>query len=239
MQFKRYASSLYFAIGLVLASFVFGLFFYSARGSKDTISVVGFASEKVTADVLKWSFTLTRQVGLNDLKLGYNLIGEDFDYVKSILQSKLGVQESSILISPIDQEERYEYNKHIGYNIVQNISVIVEKEGLDKLIAFSLKPTELLDKNIVFRSSHLSFTLSDISALKRQLLFRATDDAKLRANAIAKSSKNKIGKLRSLRVGVFQITEPYSTEVSSMGIYNTSSKEKSISVTVNASFYLE
>ena len=41
------------------------------------------------------------------------------------------------------------------------------------------------------------------------------------------------------RAGVFQITEPYSTEVSGMGMYNTSTRRKEITVTVHASFALD
>ncbi|WP_232502671.1 hypothetical protein [Candidatus Cloacimonas acidaminovorans] len=48
-----------------------------------------------------------------------------------------------------------------------------------------------------------------------------------------------MGKLREARAGVFQITEPYSTEVSDYGIYNTSTRSKSISVTLTAIFKLK
>jgi hypothetical protein len=48
-----------------------------------------------------------------------------------------------------------------------------------------------------------------------------------------------LGKLREARAGVFQITEPYSTEVSDYGIYNTGTKQKSISVTLTAYFNLK
>jgi hypothetical protein len=38
---------------------------------------------------------------------------------------------------------------------------------------------------------------------------------------------------------VFQITEPYSTEVSSLGIYDTSTRKKQISVTASAVFAIK
>ena len=40
------------------------------------------------------------------------------------------------------------------------------------------------------------------------------------------------------RAGVFQITEPYSTEVSDYGVHNTSTRVKEITVTVHATFLL-
>jgi len=42
-----------------------------------------------------------------------------------------------------------------------------------------------------------------------------------------------------IKAGVFQIIEPYSTEVESYGMYNTSSRKKDITVTVHAQFLIE
>jgi hypothetical protein len=38
---------------------------------------------------------------------------------------------------------------------------------------------------------------------------------------------------------VFQITEPFSTEVSDFGVHNTATKRKEITVTVHATFEME
>ncbi|MDX1921124.1 MAG: SIMPL domain-containing protein [Candidatus Caenarcaniphilales bacterium] len=235
---QKFTSGTYVGIALIIASLVFGSFFYASRASKDVISVIGYASVDGTANVVKWNFTLQKAVGLAGLKDGYKGINDDLLIVKSILLDKLGVDKKDILVNPINVENLYENNNVTGYNIVQNIQVIARGEALEKVSDYSLNPTDFLDKSIIFRSSYLEYTISDISKIKRQLLSKATDDAKQRALAIAKSSKNRIGKLESLRVGVFQITPPLSTEVSDAGIYNTSTKEKSISVTVNANFYL-
>ncbi len=40
-------------------------------------------------------------------------------------------------------------------------------------------------------------------------------------------------------VGVFQITEPYSTEISDYGVFDTNTKEKDITVTMNVTFNLK
>ncbi|HNQ44545.1 MAG TPA: SIMPL domain-containing protein, partial [Candidatus Cloacimonadota bacterium] len=74
--------------------------------------------------------------------------------------------------------------------------------------------------------------------LKKQLLAEATADAVARAQEISGSAKTRLGKMREARAGVFQITEPYSTDVSDYGIYNTSTRQKSISVTLTAVFGL-
>jgi uncharacterized protein len=216
------------AIALVLASFVFGSYFYSARASKDTLGVVGYASVERESDIIKWSFVLQKNVGLGGVKDGYKAIGEDLKFVTQTLTNKFGLTAKDILVSPVNVQDVYEENKISGYAITQNIQAISKGTKIDELGDYSLNPSDFLDKNII----------SDISKLKRELLAKATEDAKQRAKAIAQSSKNRVGKLESLKAGIFQITEPLSTEVSDGGIYNTGTRLKSISVTVNAIFYL-
>lgn len=103
----------------------------------------------------------------------------------------------------------------------------------------ALNPSLVVEKGIVLQSSNLEYYPSKLSRIKKELLAEATTDARQRAAEIARSSGDRIARIESARVGVFQITEPYSTEVSDYGVYNTSTREKDITVTVNVSFTLE
>ncbi|HEY0672393.1 MAG TPA: SIMPL domain-containing protein, partial [Longimicrobiales bacterium] len=84
----------------------------------------------------------------------------------------------------------------------------------------------------------LEYYYSDIARIKHNLLGAATRDARARADEIAKSAGSEVGQIIAARSGVFQITEPYSTEVSGMGMYNTGTRRKEITVTVRADFAL-
>jgi hypothetical protein len=66
----------------------------------------------------------------------------------------------------------------------------------------------------------------------------ATQDAQRRADEIAGSAGSRVGALLSARAGVFQITEPYSTEVSGFGVHCTATRRKEITVTVHGDFEL-
>ncbi len=59
------------SMGIIIAAFVFGLFFYSSRISDRTIRVVGYATQDFEADIVKWSFNLSVPVPLNGLNDGY------------------------------------------------------------------------------------------------------------------------------------------------------------------------
>ena len=61
----------------------------------------------------------------------------------------------------------------------------------------------------------------------------STEDARLRAEKIAEFSGGKIGKIVSAKMGVFQIIGQNSNEDYSWGgTFNTSSKEKTASITM-------
>ena len=105
--------------------------------------------------------------------------------------------------------------------------------------SLALNPGVLSDQSLIIQSSNLEYYSSKLNEIKRALLFAATSDARGRAEEIAKSTGDRIDNIESARTGVFQITEPYSTEVSDYGIYNTSTKEKDITVTVNVVFTLK
>ena len=51
-----------------------------------------------------------------------------------------------------------------------------------------------------------------------------------------KSTNNRVGKIESVRMGVFQITPVDSTDVSDMGINDTSTIEKKITAVSNVTF---
>jgi hypothetical protein len=86
--------------------------------------------------------------------------------------------------------------------------------------------------------NELEYLYSKLPELKKELIGAATKDALDRAKEVTSSAKTRLGKLKTARSGVFQITEPYSTDVSDYGFYNTQTKAKSISVTVTAEFEL-
>jgi hypothetical protein len=85
----------------------------------------------------------------------------------------------------------------------------------------------------------MEFFSTEIEEIKKQLLGKATKNAFERAEEITSTTDLTVDQLISARAGVFQITEPYSTEVAGYGIHNTSSARKNIKVTVSAEFTLK
>jgi hypothetical protein len=219
---------------LIVAALVFGIFFYNARSSDDTINVVGMATKRFDSDIVKWRITIGRNTGLNDISNGYLLIQNDLQFLKKLF-SENGLQEKELTIQPINTLSNYSREGQIsGYNLQQGVFVITSNIAAVEDIA--LNPAALIDKGIILQNSNLEYFYSKLSDIKMELLAEATKDAQKRASEIARNSNVHLGNVTSLRVGVFQITEPFSTEVSDYGMYNTQTKQKDITVTVRASF---
>ena len=54
-----------------------------------------------------------------------------------------------------------------------------------------------------------------------------------------KATQNSVGKIQSVRMGVYQITPVNSTDVSDMGINDTSSIDKKVTAVANVSFKIK
>jgi hypothetical protein len=223
------------SVGLVLAAAIFGLFHYESRLQDETISVVGAATKRGQSDLVKWRITLSRIVGLTDLKGGYARINDDRRIITEQLISS-GIGREDITAQPVSTLTRYDNNGQlIGYELQQGM--FVASRAVAKVEALVLSPEVFYDQGIVAQFS-LEYYLSSLAEMKKELLAAATRDARKRAEQIAANSGAELNDIASARSGVFQITEPYSTEVSDYGIYSTATREKDITVTVHVSFTL-
>jgi hypothetical protein len=223
------------AVGILLAATVFGSFFYSTRTQKSTIQVVGSANERFTSDVAKWRLTISRQVGDLELASGYAQLQSDLNGLIQDLQDA-GIDSSVISIQPVNAHPMWgPEGRREGYNVTQGLYVL--SEDPDKIESLALNPGQLLEGGVLLEGSYIEYYYSRIAELKHSLLAKATADARSRASEIAGEEDGRnLGAMISGRAGVFQITEPYSTDVSGGGMHSTSTKEKEISVTVHATF---
>jgi uncharacterized protein len=218
------------AAGLVVAAAVFGTFFFQARDAGNTVQTVGAATERFTADIAKWRLTLSRQTGVSDQQAGYAGLSQDVASLRRQL-STLGIEEANISVQPPNSYPTYHDGTITGYQVQQSLFVISpDVETLERL---ALDPVSLETGGASLQQSMLEYFYAELDTLKRNLLARATDDARGRAQEIAGGD---VRRMISARAGVFQITEPYSTEVASYGMHSTSTRNQEITVTVHATF---
>jgi len=230
----KLGEALAIGIGLIVAALVFGVFFYNARSTPDTVSVVGAATQRFDSDIVKWRITVNRNTGMTDVNQGYSAIQGDVKYLRDLLKAR-GLSESDLTIQPVNTYPSYDREGTVsGYSIQQGMFVITS--AIAAVESLALNPAAFVAKGIMLQNSNLEYFYSKLADVKLQLLALATEDARKRADELVRNSSVKLGKITGLRQGVFQITEPFSTEVSDYGVYNTQTKQKEITVTVRASF---
>jgi hypothetical protein len=121
------------------------------------------------------------------------------------------------------------------YSLTQNI--IVESDNVQVIKELSLDaPSALSLLGVQVQTISVDFFYTKLASIRAELLEEASKNAKERAQAIAKSTGNKIGSVKDASQGVFQVTQKNSTDVSDYGSYDTSTVDKKITAIVRASF---
>ncbi|PRX21672.1 hypothetical protein BX659_13114 [Orenia metallireducens] len=232
------------SIGLIVSSLILGIFFYQAQKEVNTIKVVGLASRAFVADRVKWNITIEEEISEDNLKKGYLQLKDSTDKLKAELKA-IDIKQEDINIKPVNVYKEYDYINEKGrsskvfrgYRLQQHFYVISDK--VEEIEELNFDPIKLLDKGVIIENSNLQYFYSKIDQLKKDIISEAMVNAKERANKILENTDLSLGKTVSIKSGVFQITEPYSTNVSSGGVYNTSTKHKEIRVTVHAVFEID
>jgi len=229
------------AVGLVLSSIIFGWFFAKSRKADEAITVTGAAKKRIKSDLVLWNSGVTYQAPT--LADAYRQLSESVPRVKQYLVSK-GIGENQITISSIStvtlkrqDASGAETSEITGYSLRQQLEV--RSNDVDKIAQIAREATELINQNILIESNAPQYFYTQLGDLKIEMLGEAAKDAKVRAEKIAASTGNKIGTVRSARMGVLQITAADSTEVSDAGISDTSSIDKDMTAVVNIGFAVE
>lgn len=122
-----------------------------------------------------------------------------------------------------------------GYQLNQSLQI--ESRDVNKVEQISREITELLFQEVKFYSQPPRYYYTELESLKIEMISKATEDARIRAERIAENSGSKLGRLISANMGIFQITGQNSTEDYSWGgTFNTTSKEKTASITMRLSY---
>jgi len=226
-------------LSLIAAAAVGSFTFYRVRSFDNTLSVTGSAKQSVTSDTVKWNAMFSRIVQQADLKAGYAQMTDDREAVMDFLEGA-GLTEAEIDISPVQLEENYRYNADPNapreYTLRQTVRV--QSANVEKVTDLADR-NDLIDAGLIFATQNLEYYYSKLADLRVSLLSAAVQDAQARASAIAASTGKSVGTLKSASMGVVQVLQPSSTDVSDYGSYDTSTVEKEVMVTVRTSFVLE
>jgi hypothetical protein len=238
------------ALGLVLASALWANAFLEAkRIERQTLSVTGAAQQPIVSDLAVWRLRFSRQ-GAQQAEV-YQALAADLAKVRAFL-TQHGVDDKQIELSPIQNTVLYAQtangsstNQIEAYRLQQSLKIESMPQpntgtaSIDALAQLSQQSTSLIQQGIGLESDAPEYYYTKLDQLKVEMLGKAMANARDRAQQMARSVGNHIGPLRSGQMGVFQITPKHSTEVSDYGINDTSTREKTVTAVVNATFALQ
>ena len=206
------------------------------------IAVKGVASQRVVSDIATWSVSVSSSVKLEDVAKR-NVFTEVSTYSKRIEAYLLGsgFEKSEISVSNVSVSNLFKKNQN-GYDTDElcgkraDITISVQTKKFDLLAKAVENADKICGGEIDVSICAPTYLYSGIEGLKLDLLAKATENAKLRAKTLAEAGGAKLGSIMSASQGVFQITQPLSTEVASYGMYDTSTVEKDVRCVVNVQF---
>jgi hypothetical protein len=229
-------------VGLIVASAIAanGLIAFK-KAETQVISVTGAASEFINSDFVKWQPTISRRAGTTGE--AYSQLQKDAQVVQKYLLDK-GLAPGEIKIQPPQIETLYSRaangditNNVEGYTVRQTFDI--QTKNVAKVERLASEAMELSNRGIYFETETPQYFYTKLDDIKVKMLALATENAKQRAQAMAKSTGNHIGPMRSSQMGVFQITPKFSTDVSDYGVNDTSTPDKKVTAVVNVTFALE
>jgi hypothetical protein len=220
----------------------------SSVNSHNAISVTGTAEKLVMSDAGKWTFAISKQASSESYGYVSKQMKEEQGIAIKYLMAQ-GLKDHEITVQPVtssvicqsqsqtmyDGQGRQQCSGVFEYSLSQTI--LVEGDNVTNIKNLSLNaPNALASLGVQVRTVSVDFLYTKLAEIRTTLLEEASRNAKERAQAIAKSTGNRIGSVKDASQGVFQVTQKNSTDVSDYGSYDTSTIEKKITAIVRASF---
>lgn len=243
MKKVKIITAIIFSIAIIGGIWIAGYYLNKAKGQVKTVSVVGMAERDFDSDLIVWD--ISYNVLNMNIKDGYAALKNMNKVVKDYLVNQ-GVPESEMDFKAITnyKETEYQYDNQSGrsysifkgYRLTQRVRI--ESNNVETIEKIQRQITELLDRGINIDDNDVSYYYTKLGDLKIEMLAEATENARNRAETIAKSAGSHLGGLKTANMGVFQITAPNSTDedYSWGGTFNTSSKKKRASINMRLTY---
>lgn len=240
----KHLTAIIFGLAIVIAAYFLGNAYVNRANPPQVISVTGLGNENFTSDLIVWEGRFSAYSSV--LTSAFERLNEQKEIVRNYLVSK-GIHNKNIIFTAVQTTEqrdnKYENGNYVGsifrgYELSQ--SVQIESTDVSKIEAVSREITELLNKGVQFNSSPPRYYYTKLADLKIEMISKATEDARIRAERIAENAGGNLGELISARMGVFQITGQNSGEdYSWSGSFNTASKNKTASITMRLEYNVQ
>ena len=223
------------ASGMTLGLYKVGSGLASRAGN--AITVTGTASENATADNAVWTLNLNESQPT--LASSVKKIDASGEALKNYLLTG-GVTTDQIELGPINSNAVQEYNngnptgRILAYQAYRTVTVRTKDVNLVAKLSNNIG--SLLATGVNVGNYGPAYYLSTLDDMRAKLLATAMKDAQARAKAITEAVGGSVGPLLSVSSGPTQVTTKNSLDRAAGGVYDVSTIEKTVNVTLSASF---
>ena len=210
------------------------------RDDQEAVAVTGSARRTVVSDTVVWRASVTSTQATP--AAAARELSAWVDRVRAFLR-EAGAKDDEIRVDPVSTETIPEYapgggetGRVAGYRLSRSFEV--RSSRVKEITALVQRSNALLSDGIPLTAQPPQYLFTGLSKIRPELLAQASEDAKTRGRRLISAAGGRIGRLRNVSAGVFQITAPGATDTSSEGMYDTSTIEKDVTAVVRLTFGL-
>jgi hypothetical protein len=211
----------------------------------ESITVTGSARRNVSSDLIVWRGSLT--VESPTLLAAQALLAQQETSAREFLirQGVTNAQFHPIAIQRIQLrtgKQAAEGDTETESSTTRfrlSRAIEVRSGDIDTVLGMDSKTSLLINQGIEFTATTPEFIWTKAGEAKIEMLADAARDARARAEQIVSQGGRTISRMRSAKMGVFQVTPLYSTQNTWDGMNDTTSREKTVTAVVNASYALK
>ena len=209
------------------------------RSDRNQITVTGSAKKRITSDYVVWNLSVTSQEPL--ASAAADRVAGWAKRVRAFLDEE-GIRGDELTVQPVANEaitgeETGEGSGILAYQVTRTFTIRSRRVLAVRTVAEH--SARLLAANVPLQAEPPQYVFTRLPEVRPGLLAEATRDAQKRAKVLVEATGSKLGGLRGVDVGVFQVTAPNSTDVSDYGVYDTTTLRKDVSAVVNVTFALD
>jgi hypothetical protein len=230
-------AGLFLAAGLVFAAMLGTSAWVKIKNSQ-FVTVKGSVQKNIESDLAIWSGSFQAEAetlleAQRGIQTNRALVAKFLDAagVKKFTFTPIAIEE---LKASQKSADGFVSQRTTGFRLSQSVSVeSVDVDRLDKL-----DTTALLEQGMIFTVGAPQFIYTKAGETKIEMLAAATKDARARAEQIAQQGGRGIAALHDADQGIFQITPVHSVATSWEGNNDMSSRQKTMTAVVTATFLL-
>jgi hypothetical protein len=237
---SRLGAAIVLGVALIVSAVIGGMAVGNLRKAGDQITVTGSATRPVRSDLAVWRLDVNAQAS-TQLAATRNAANgaaavRDWLLARGFSDSAVTVRTPYTMVQN-EWINGMETGRILGYRVSQQVEL--RTTDVDKVSQLAGDLTELIDQGVPVTGQAPEFLYSALPEIRGPLLADATRDARNRAEEIVTAAGAKVGRIKAVNVGVFQVRRRQSVDVSDYGMYDTGDIEKDVTGVIRVTFAIE